>query len=227
MMLDDLELELRKLPGVRAAGFDDRDDMLLVQLHVTPTETTDTPLPVAATRIAARHSDRPVAVEVIRWREREQSRPVAPVTSIAPPAPAPAPEPEPATTAAPETATPERATRPRLLAVLSFPDTDELEVHLILEGRRTIGRAPATRGLPGAVDATLAAIRSLGADLTAKALWARALEAKEDSTLVAVALDAGDDVSLYGMASGANPIDGAARATLDAVNRRLSHLLAS
>ena len=32
--LDDLELELRKLPGVRAAGFDERDDVLLVQLHV-------------------------------------------------------------------------------------------------------------------------------------------------------------------------------------------------
>ena len=32
--LDDLELELRKLPGVKAAGFDEREDMLLVQLHM-------------------------------------------------------------------------------------------------------------------------------------------------------------------------------------------------
>ena len=32
--LDDLELELRKLPGVKAAGFDEREDMLLVQLHL-------------------------------------------------------------------------------------------------------------------------------------------------------------------------------------------------
>ncbi len=223
MMLDDLELELRKLPGVRAAGFDSREDLLLVQLHVTPSELTDTPLPVAATRIAARHSDRPVAVEVIRWRDREPAHGVTPITSIAPAAEAHEPRAE--VTQVEVEAEPERATRPRLLAVLSFPDTDELEVHLILEGRRTIGRAPATRGLPGAVDATLAAIRSLGADLTTKTLWARAIEAKEDSTLVAVALDAGDDVTLYGMASGANPIDGAARATLDAVNRRLSLLL--
>ncbi len=218
MMLDDLELELRKLPGVRAAGFDDRGDLLLVQLHVSPVETQEVPIPVAATRIAARHSDRPVAVEVIRWRDRGE-RAVAPVTSIAPPVAAPAP--------VVAVAEPERATRPRLLAVLSFPDTDELEVHLILAGRRTIGRAPATRGLPGAVDATLAAIRSLGADLTLSTVWARAIEATDESTLVAVALDAGDDTVLYGLASGSSPIDGAARATLDAVNRRLSLSLAA
>ena len=30
-------------------------------------------LPVAATRIAARHADRPVAVEVVRWRDAPQS----------------------------------------------------------------------------------------------------------------------------------------------------------
>src|SRR4029079_9819385 len=32
--LDDLELELRKLPGVRAAGFTERDDLLVVQVQV-------------------------------------------------------------------------------------------------------------------------------------------------------------------------------------------------
>ena len=32
--LDDLELELRKLPGVKAAGFDESAEMLLVQLHL-------------------------------------------------------------------------------------------------------------------------------------------------------------------------------------------------
>jgi len=72
--IDDLELELRKLPGVRAAGFEDNDDMLLVQLHVESRPEIDRshrgnqPVPVSASRIAARHSDRPVAVEVVRWR---------------------------------------------------------------------------------------------------------------------------------------------------------------
>src|SRR5689334_13919734 len=86
--LDDLELELRKLPGVRAAGFEERDDMLLVQLHVADrdrTERPDQPVPVSASRIAARHSDRPVAVEVVRWRT-SASAPAA-----VEPAPAPAP----------------------------------------------------------------------------------------------------------------------------------------
>src|SRR5690242_16079509 len=71
--LDDLELELRKLPGVHSAGFEERDDVLLIQLHAG-SERGVQPLPVAATRIAARHSDRPVAVEVVRWRNAPEAR---------------------------------------------------------------------------------------------------------------------------------------------------------
>jgi len=217
--LDDLELELRKLPGVRAAGFDERDDVLLIQLHVGG-ERSEQPLPVSATRIAARHSDRPVAVEVVRWRTMN--------------APAAAPATGSAVDLTAETSTEElteapaddaSATRPRLLAVLAFPDTDELEVHLILEGRRTIGRAAASRGLVGAVEATIDAVRGLGAEVESRARWARALDDTGDErVLVAVALDQdeGDAVVHYGLAAGASPIDAAARSTLDALNRRLS-----
>ena len=54
--LDDLELELRKLPGVKAAGFDERDDVLLVQLHVGDRiDAPEHPVPVEASRIVARH----------------------------------------------------------------------------------------------------------------------------------------------------------------------------
>ncbi len=233
--LDDLELELRKLPGVKAAGFDQRDDVLLVQLHVGDRiDSPEHPVPVEASRIVARHIDERSAVEIVRWR-------TIPAAGVAPPPvidvptadtavttepdvtpePAPAPETEP-----PDDA--ETARRPRLLAVLAFPDTNELEVHLILDGRRTIGRAVSTDGLVGAVEATLAAVREIGAPFAPTALWARMIESGDDErVVVAVALGGvvADAPIDYGMAAGASPIDAAARSTLDALNRRLAHVL--
>jgi hypothetical protein len=226
--LDDLELELRKLPGVHSAGFEERDDVLLIQLHAGP-ERSEQPLPVAATRIAARHSDRPVAVEVVRWRDAPAHAPL--------PAPA-APAVTSGTGEGGDGEGEEESTRPRLLAVLAFPDTDEVEVHLILDGRRTIGRAPGSRGLVGVAEATIEALSGFGADFEPKPRWARAdfepkprwarpLEPNGDDTmvLIAVAID-DDDVARYGLAVGASSIDATARATLDALNRRLSYLLA-
>jgi hypothetical protein len=224
--LDDLELELRKLPGVRAAGFEERDDMLLVQLHVADRgERLEQPLPVAASRIAARHSDRPVAVEVVRWRTLPTVPPPAVVVATTP-----GEVTESAVSEAAEVAEEAMRHRARLLAVLAFPDTDELEVHLILEGKRTIGRAAASSGLVGAVEATIDAIRGLGAGIEPRAKWARALDDTNDDerVVVAVALEGIDDdgASLqYGLAAGASPIDAAARSTLDALNRRLSRVL--
>ncbi|HET9730400.1 MAG TPA: hypothetical protein VFR41_13295 [Acidimicrobiia bacterium] len=163
--LDDLELELRKLPGVRAAGFEERDDMLLVQLHVTEkVERTDQPVTVTASRIAARHSDRPVAVEIVRWR----TAPSAPATpALTSPPPAPATE---GHVDLGEDETERAEHRARLLAVLAFPDTDELEVHLILEGRRTIGRAAASAGLLGAAEATIDAVKMSSSATTARSV---------------------------------------------------------
>ena len=164
--LDDLELELRKLPGVKSAGFDERDDMLLVQLHVgdridSPTircRSTCAASSRAAHRRAHRGRDRPLATipaaggRAARRRRptsphhRRCRRPVAPVlASRSHPSPS---------RARARRIRPGR--RARLLAVLAFPDTNELEVHLILDGRRTIGRAISTDGLIGAVQATLA-----------------------------------------------------------------------
>ncbi len=232
--IDDLELELRKLPGVRAAGFDQREDMLVVQLHVadkperaaTPAERAERaeqPVPVSASRIAARHSDRPVAVEVVRWRNLGASAAAAP-PAVQAPAMSVVPDHEEEGEAA-------ESRRARLLAVLAFPDTDELEVHLILEGRRTIGRAAASNGLVGAVEATIDAVRGLGAPFEPRAKWARALDdtTDDDRVVVAVALENVDDedeqMLQYGLAAGASPIDAAARSTLDALNRRLARVL--
>ena len=223
--IDDLELELRRLPGVRAAGFDELDDVLLVQLHVTdlgkgaaPAERTDQPVPVLASRIAARHSDRPVTVEIVRWR----SAPPSP-RQLPPAGPAEA-APTPGTVTATEEAG--ETARARLLAVLAFPETDELEVHLVLDGKRTIGRAPVSKGIEGTAAATIDAVRDLGMTINPRVRWARAVDeaGDADEVVVAVALDGVDAHApvQYGMAAGTSLIDAAARATLDALNRRLS-----
>jgi hypothetical protein len=249
--LDDLELELRRLPGVKAAGFDQREDMLLVQLHVGDrVDSPELPLPVEASRIVARHVDDRSAVEIIRWRTIPASGAIAappPVIDVTTPDTAVTTQPdvvpadatpldvaaEPETAAAPDGepgVAPAETTmrRARLLAVLAFPDTNELEVHLIHDGRRTIGRAISTDGLVGAVEATLAAVKEIGAPFEPTPLWARAIESGDDErSLVAVALGGvvSDAPIDYGLAAGASPIDAAARSTLDALNRRLAQVL--
>jgi hypothetical protein len=234
--LDDLELELRKLPGVKAAGFDERDDMLLVQLHVGDrADSPEHPLPIDASRIVARHIDERTAVEIVRWRTLPAAEVAPPVIDITTDDTAVATHADAAPGVAPEAAAEEQhaeaetpARRARLLAVLAFPDTNELEVHLILDGRRTIGRAISTDGLVGAVEATLAAVHEIGAPFEPTPLWARAIEsAGDDRVVVAVALAGvvADSPIDYGLAAGASPIDAAARSTLDALNRRLAQVL--
>ena len=225
--LDDLELELRKLPGVKAAGFDEREDMLLVQLHLGDrVDSPEHPVPIDASRIVARHIEERTAVEIVRWRTFPgAAAPAAPTVDLTP-APEAAAEAAPAGAVATEPASEGR--RARLLAVLAFPDSDELEVHLILDGRRTIGRAISSSGLLGAVEATLAAVRELGASFTPRPLWAREVESDADErAVVAVALEGvvPDAPIDYGIAAGASPIDAAARSTLAALNRRLAQVI--
>ena len=130
--LDDLELELRKLPGVKAAGFDQRDDVLLVQLHLGDrVDSAEHPVPVEASRIVARHIDERAAVEIVRWRtipavavaappppvidvETEDTAAVTQPDVAAEPAGEPVPEPAAEPVEAP-------ARRARLLAVLASP----------------------------------------------------------------------------------------------------------
>jgi hypothetical protein len=230
--LDDLELELRKLPGVKSAGFDESSEMLLVQLHLgDQADNPDNPVPINASRIVARHVDTRTAVEIVRWRAIPGAATPAPATAdldltAEPAAPlVEEPAPAPATEVAEGAGAGRRA---RLLAVLAFPDTDELEVHLILDGRRTIGRAVSSNGLLGAVEATIAAVRELGVTFEPTPLWARQVESDQDErAVVTVAIDgaAPEAPTDYGIAAGASPIDAAARATLDTLNRRLAQLL--
>lgn len=226
MNLDDLELELRKLPGVRATGFSERDDMLFVQVHAGgPDDPGDSGLALQASRIAARHSERPVAVELVRWRDAGRGSHDAPAggdplaagngegfVDIGEPAPtavAPEPGPEP---------------RLVLLAVLVFPDADAVEVHLTRGDRRAIGRAAASGGPIAAVHATVEAVRGFSTLLPYVPAWARTIETQSPGRfLVAVALYAsGTQAYRYGLAAGESEVDAAARATLHALNRILA-----
>jgi hypothetical protein len=119
--------------------------------------------------------------------------------------------------------------RVRLLAVLTFPDTDELEVHLTLAARRTIGRAAASRGLLAAVEATLDGLRGFVPGLAYEPAWARTLETSTgDGFLVAAGLTGTHtQTPRHGLASGSSAIEAAARATLQALNRSIVFELAT
>lgn len=216
--LDDLELELRRLPGVRAAGFTEREDLLMVQVQVTG-DRPPANLPLQATRIAYRHSDKPIALEVVRWRAGEA--PAAPRADNG----------APAVTAVPSEREPAGADerRVRLLAVLTFPDTDELEVHLTFDGRRIIGRAAASNGVLGVVEATIDGLRAFAPGLTFTPVWAREFDQDRDPDvhLVGCEVRTESGARRNGLASGASPIEAAARATLHALNRTLAPALAA
>ena len=122
-----------------------------------------------------------------------------------------------------------REPRVRLLAVLTFPDTDELEVHLTFNGQRSIGRAPASKGVLGASEATLDALKVFVPELEQAAAWARPMEHRDTANqyLVATELLDDDQHSLHGLATGTSPIEAAARSTLHALNRTIAPTLAA
>ncbi len=226
--LDDLELELRKLPGVRAAGFSERDDMLIVQVQVSGDEPTAT-LSQQAARIAYRHADKPVALEIVRWKIVQAPAAPAPVTAAAAPSevvPVAATPSSSEGDAASGADAEEVHQRVRLLAVLTFPDTDELEVHLTFGGRRIIGRGQASGGITAAAQATLEGLKSFAPDLDTKLSWANEITDPEgDGTFVvacSVQLEAGPRL---GISAGVSRIEAAARATLQSLNRSLESLV--
>lgn len=229
--LDDLELALRKLPGVRSTGFIERDDLLFVQVHAEPS-AAGSGLALQATQLASRFTDHPVAVEFVRWRDREvaaspdehdDGNAVASGGSVDLTADAPTVTEEfDAAVADTDPRTEGRDARVKLLAVLSFPDTDEIEVHVTLGQQRTIGRAAGSRGLTGAVEATVDALRGLHDQLVFSPIWAQEVESNDDAgRVVAVGLSDGK-APRHGIAAGDTDMEAAARATLDALNRTLA-----
>ena len=65
MSIDELEVELRKLAGVVAVAFVERDGLLLIEVQAAPDAPDD--LARTATAVAVEHTGGTVAVEVVRW----------------------------------------------------------------------------------------------------------------------------------------------------------------
>ena len=88
----------------------------------------------------------------------------------------------------------------------------------------SVGRASTAAGLPAAVEATVYAIRAFLPDLTYLPGWARTVETTPDRRFLVVAsvTDPLARTNRRGAAEGATPIEGAARATLAALNRTIS-----
>jgi hypothetical protein len=185
--LDLLELELRQLPGVCLVTFDERDDVLVVQLGVEP--GADLPyVRDQAGRAADSHLDRPAVVEVVGHE--------------------------------PGTATRDVTRRVRLLATITLPD-GEIEVHLAIGDRRTIGRRSDADPSAAAVNATLDALGAMDLPVPFSLRWVGPLTDGSQGAY-AVSLKASDGSGgRYGVASAEQPVEAAARATLSALNRFL------
>ena len=209
MNLDDLELELRKLPGICWVAFRELGDRLLVQVHAVQDAPGDVAL--EASRIAARHCELPVAVDVVRWMtppgpdraRRESMTPQANGSSAAAAGAAHKPPFE-------------------VLRVLTIADTDEIEVHLGDGATRTIGRGALARGLLGAVEATVDAIRGFPVELPVEPEWARTIEMTSTGRpIVAVAFAPPGGEESYGLSRADSEMEAAVRATLDALDHHL------
>ncbi len=230
--IDELELELRRLAGVRAAGFVADPDVVVVRLDVVaPLPGEDAIPPIEAVRIAARHTQRPIAVELVRrvaTTAEPGTEPAGPAASMTEAAAGTDIGTE-AQTTDDQPRPGDRPARVRLLSVLAFPDTDEVEVHLVLGQHRTIGRNRSSGGPVAVATATVAALVELVPALEISVQWARRIDDDEPAPVVAVSVvvDRAEQgrVRGFGAASGHGPLEATARATLSAVNRYIELLV--
>jgi hypothetical protein len=189
--IDAAELALRRLEGVEAVAVDSEGDVIRMQVGPSASDRVAT----EAIEVVKAHLDRTVIVEVTR--------------AGGAPAPPPA-EPTPVSWFALE-----------VVAIQTAPESGELEVHLRAGEVRTVGRAPLSRGLVGAAEATLEAWHARPGAPLRRVAWARTVETSTDARfVVAVAIEApATQAVTHGIGTGPNPIEAAVRATTDALAR--------
>ncbi len=114
--------------------------------------------------------------------------------------------------------------RLQLVDVTTDAAAGEVTVRLARGDDEAQGRASTAGGLPAAVEATVVAVRSFVPDLPYLPGWARTVETTPDRRFLVVAsiTDPLTRTHRRGAAEGATPIEGAARATLAALNRTIS-----
>jgi hypothetical protein len=187
--LDELEVQLRGLPGVVAVSLVEADGLLFVEIQagVEANEGLARDVTVATRE----HTAGSVAVEVVRWGDGGPH---------------------------------EHEGRLRLVEITTDPAAGELTVRLARGEEEAVGRASTAAGLQAAVEATVYAIRTFLPDLTYLPGWARTVETTPDRRFLVVAsvTDPLARTNRRGVAEGATPIEGAARATLSALNRTIS-----
>jgi hypothetical protein len=191
------ELAVRRLRGVFAVEVEQDDDLTLCRIHVSADAADDIGR-IAARSLVPRDGTR-LVVEVVR-----------------PTAGAPlAASPEPSFATPP----PSTADTISLLAVRSVPEDGEIEVHVGLGAARSIGRAPLSRGLAGAVEAVLAATAAVGTHSRWRPSWVRTVETTADGHFVVAAAlhDPESAEHRHGIATGSSPIEAAARAAVGAL----------
>jgi hypothetical protein len=191
------ELAVRRLPGVFAVEVEQDDELTLCRVHVRAGAADDIGR-VAARNLVPRDGAR-LVVEVVR-------------PTVGAPL---APSPEPSVTAPP----PSPGEAISLLAVRSVPEDGEIEVHVGIGAARSIGRAPLSRGLAGAVEAVLAATTAVGTHSRWRPSWVRTVETTADGHFVVAAalFDPQSEEHRHGIATGSSPVEAAARAAVRAL----------
>lgn len=210
---DAAELALRRIPGVRAVIVDQDDELLVVQVYADSDAATD--LARVAGRTAMSLGGGRVVVEIHRDRATAPTTtPIASTSTVDLPV---VDDDTPRLIRDPRAV----AAIPTFVAVRSDAEAGEIEVHVRGGERRAIGRAPVAQGLTGAATATLHALRDVGDSTRFTVSWARTIETTADRRfVVAVALLRGrSHAPRHGLGSGADALEAAARATLDAVLR--------
>lgn len=200
--LDELELELRRVPGVTGIGFTSEEELLVIHVATSAAFADRNTLRRLIAQQARALGEGPLAIEI---------------ASV----PAPAAAAEEIVVDVTEIARPERV---RLLEVEVEDHTLDVVVRLEHQGRHAVGRGEA--GSPSdAALATMRALHALGADVPFRVeASSTALGLRDDDQAVVVLLHPkADDHGRYGVARASTMEEAACRATLDALNRWLDH----